>query len=193
MNTLIKSTLLAAAIATSSFATAATYVIDDAKAGAHSQIDVKVKHIGISWVKGRFNSFAGTFEYDKAKPNDSSVDVSIDTSSFDSNHAKRNKHIMSPDFLDADKYPTATFKSSKIEDMGNGKVKVSGDLNLHGVSKAISFDAVLIGEGDSPWGDYRAGFEATVDLSFADFKIDTAKYGVSDFTINMFFEGKTAK
>jgi len=193
MKTLIKSTLLVAAIATSSLASAATYVIDDARAGAHSQVDVKVKHIGISWVKGRFNSIEGTFEYDKNKLNESSVEVTINTQSFDSNHAKRDKHIMSPDFLDAAKYPTAMFKSSKIEDMGEGKVKVSGDLNLHGVTKAISFDAVLTGEGDSPWGDYRAGFEGSVDLKFADFNINGGQIGVTDFAVNMYFEGKTKK
>ena len=99
MKNLIKSTLLAAVIVSSAGASAATYVIDDEKAGAHSQIDVKVKHIGISWVKGRFNSFAGTFEYDKDKPNDSSVEVTINTQSFDSNHAKRDKHVTSDDFL----------------------------------------------------------------------------------------------
>lgn len=193
MKTLIKSTLLAAALSTSSMAMAATYVIDDAKAGAHSQVDVQVKHIGVSWVKGRFNGFAGTFEYDKANVGASSVEVTIDTTSFDSNHAKRDKHVMSGDFLDAAKYPTATFKSTSIEDLGAGKVKVNGDLNLHGVTKAISFDANLIGEGDSPWGDYRAGFEGSADLKFADFKINGAKIGVEDFTVNMYFEGKTSK
>ncbi len=193
MNTLIKSTLLAAVIATSASVTAATYVIDDAKAGAHSQIDVKVKHIGISWVKGRFNNFEGTFEYDKSKPNASSVQVSIDTQSFDSNHAKRDKHVMSSDFLDAGKYPTTTFKSTSIKSTGEGKVSVIGDLNLHGVTKSITFDAVLIGEGDSPWGDYRAGFEGSVDLKLSDFNISGKKIGVDDFTMNMFFEGKTSK
>ena len=193
MKNLIKSTLLAAAISTSSMAMAATYVIDDATAGAHSQVDVQVKHIGISWVKGRFNSIAGTFEYDKANIGASSVEVTIDTTSFDSNHAKRDKHVMSGDFLDAAKYPTATFKSTSIEDLGAGKVKVNGDLNLHGETKAISFDAELTGEGDSPWGDYRAGFQGSADLKFADFKINGAKIGVEDFTVNMFFEGKTSK
>ena len=173
MNTLLKSTLFSLAIATSGFATAATYVIDDVKSGAHSQIDVKVSHIGISWVKGRFDDFTGSFEYDKNSVNDSSIDVTIETSSFDSNHAKRDKHIMSSDILNVSKYPTATFKSSSIEDMGDGKVKVNGDLNLHGVTKAISFDAALIGEGKSPWGDYRAGFEGSIDLKFADFNINT--------------------
>ncbi len=191
MKTLIKSTLLAAVIAGSSFASSATYTIDDSKAGAHSQIDVQVSHLGISWVKGRFNNFSGTFEYDKNDIDASSVNLTIDTTSFDSNHAKRDKHVMSSDFLDASKYPQASFKSTMIKGMGEGKVTVTGDLELHGVSKSITFDANLIGEGNSPWGDYRAGFEGSADLKFADFNIDGSKIGATDFTVNMFFEGIT--
>lgn len=193
MNTLLKSTLFSLAIASSGFATAATYIIDDVSSGAHSQLDVKVSHLGISWVKGRFDDFTGSFEYDKNKIDDSSIEVTIKTSSFDSNHAKRDKHIMSSDILDVSEYPTVTFKSTSIKDMGNGKVRVNGDLNLHGITKAISFDAALIGEGKSPWGDYRAGFEGSTDLKFSDFNINTKKIGTNDFTINMFFEGKTNK
>ncbi|MCZ2723158.1 YceI family protein [Marinomonas sp. 15G1-11] len=189
MKTLLKSTLLATMIAGSTIASAATYVIDDSKAGAHSQIDVKVSHLGFSWVKGRFNNFEGTFEYDKSNINDSSINVTINTTSFDSNQAKRDKHVMSADFLDAGKYPTATFKSSDIKGLGDDKVSVTGDLTLHGVTKAITFDATLIGEGKTPWGDYRAGFEGSVDLKFADFNIDGSQIGTEDFTVNMFFEG----
>jgi len=189
MKTLIKSTLLAAVIASSTFAGAATYNIDDSKAGAHSQIDVQVSHLGISWVKGRFDNFSGTFEYDKDQPNNSSINVTIDTTSFDSNHAKRDKHVMSSDFLDVSEYPQASFKSTMIKSMGDGKVSVTGDLNLHGVSKSITFDANLIGEGKSPWGDYRAGFEGSTDLKFSDFNIDGSKIGATNFTVNMFFEG----
>ncbi|MGR0278296.1 YceI family protein [Marinomonas dokdonensis] len=193
MKNLLKHSLLGLCIATASLANAATYVIDDSKSGAHSQIDVKVKHIGISWVKGRFNDFSGSFEYDKDNINASSVDVTIQTQSFDSNHAKRDKHITGSDYLNASKYPTATFKSTSISDLGDGKVKVDGDLNLHGVTKAITFDANLIGEGASPWGDYRAGFEGSVDLKFSDFGMDQKRIGTDDFTVNMFFEGKTKK
>ena len=88
---------------------------------------------------------------------------------------------------------TATFKSTNIKSTGEGTVAVTGDLNLHGVTKSITFDANLIGEGDSPWGDYRAGFEGSADLKFADFKIDGAQIGVTNFTVNMHFEGKTSK
>ncbi len=193
MKNLLKHSLLGLCIASASLANAATYVIDDSKSGAHSQIDVKVKHIGISWVKGRFNDFSGSFEYDKDNINASSVDVTIQTQSFDSNHAKRDKHITGSDYLNASKYPTATFKSTSISDLGDGKVKVDGDLNLHGVTKAITFDANLIGEGASPWGDYRAGFEGSVDLKFSDFGMDQKRIGTDDFTVNMFFEGKAKK
>ena len=193
MKNLLKHSLLGLCIASASLANAATYVIDDSKSGAHSQIDVKVKHIGVSWVKGRFNDFSGSFEYDKDNINDSSVEVTIQTQSFDSNHAKRDKHITGSDYLNASKYPTATFKSTSISDLGDGKVKVNGDLNLHGVTKAIAFDANLIGEGASPWGDYRAGFEGSVDLKFSDFGMDPKRIGTDDFTVNMFFEGKTKK
>ncbi|MEO9656191.1 YceI family protein [Marinomonas sp.] len=193
MKNLLKHSLLGLCIASASLANAATYVIDDSKSGAHSQIDVKVKHIGISWVKGRFNDFSGSFEYDKDNINASSVDVTIQTQSFDSNHAKRDKHITGSDYLNASKYPTATFKSTSISDLGDGKVKVDGDLNLHGVTKAITFDANLIGEGASPWGDYRAGFEGSVDLKFSDFGMDQKRIGTNDFTVNMFFEGKAKK
>ncbi|WP_191600885.1 YceI family protein [Marinomonas algicola] len=189
MKTLLKSTLLATMIAGSAIASAASYVIDDSKAGAHSQIDVKVSHLGFSWVKARFNHFSGTFEYDSSNVDASSIEVSIDTSSFDSNHAKRDKHIMSDDFLDSGKYPTATFKSSNIKRLDDGQLSVTGDLTLHGVTKPITFDANLIGEGKTPWGDYRAGFEGSVDLKFADFNIDGSQIGTDDFTVNMSFEG----
>ncbi len=193
MKTLVKSTILATAIIGSSLVSAATFVIDDSKAGAHSQIDVKVNHLGFSWVKGRFNNFSGTFEYDKNKPNESSIEVTIDTTSFDSNHAKRDKHVMSADFLNASEYPTATFKSTDIKGQGDGNLTVTGDLTLHGITKSISFDANLIGEGDSPWGDYRSGFAAKTTLKFDDFKINGGKIGQTDFTIDMFFEGVSPK
>ena len=75
--------------------------------------------------------------------------------------------------------------------MGDGQVKVEGDLNLHGVTKPIVFNAELIGEGKTPWGSYNAGFEGSVDLKFSDFNINGGKIGTDDFTIDMFFEGKS--
>lgn len=191
MKTLIKNTLLATSIAlASSTAFAADYKIDGSSAGAHAQIDVAVKHLGISYSKGRFNKFEGTFSYDKDNINASKVNVTIDTTSFDSNHAKRDKHVMSSDFLDVAKYPQATFNSTKITDKGNNMLSVTGDFTLHGQTQSITFDAMIIGEGKDPWGGYRAGFEGSSNLKFSDFGIDAKnKIGVDDFAVDFFIEG----
>ena len=145
----------------------ANYVIDTK--GAHAAIDFRFKHLNISWLTGRFNEFSGTFVYDEENPAASSVEVSINTKSLDSNHAERDKHIRSSDFMNTDKYPTATFVSSSIAPNPDGTAKVTGDLTLHGVTKEISFDASLVGKGKDPWGGYRAGFEATFLLNTMDF------------------------
>ena len=191
MKKFIKNTVLATGIAIlSSSAFAADYMIDATAAGAHAQIDVAVSHLGISYSKGRFNNFEGTFSYDKNKPNDSKVSVTIDTSSFDSNHAKRDKHVMSGDFLDVAKYPKATFNSTKITDKGDNMLSVTGDFTLHGETKSITFDAKKLGEGSDPWGGYRAGFEAQTALKFSDFGIDAkGKIGTDEFKLNFFVEG----
>ncbi len=191
MKTLIKNTVLATGIAVmSSSAFAADYMIDASSAGAHAQIDVAVSHLGISYSKGRFNNFEGTLSYDKNKPNDSKVSVTIDTASFDSNHAKRDKHVKSGDFLDVAKYPEATFNSTKITDKGNNMLSVTGDFTLHGQTKSITFDAKKLGEGNDPWGGYRVGFEANTALKFSDFGIDAkGKIGTDEFKLNFFVEG----
>ncbi len=191
MKTLIKNTVLATGIAIlSTSAFAADFVIDGTSAGAHAQIDVAVKHLGISYSKGRFNKFEGTFSYDKAKPNESKVSVTIDTTSYDSNHAKRDKHVQGPDFLDVSKFPQATFNSTKITDKGDNMLSVTGDFNLHGQTKSITFDAKKLGEGNDPWGGYRAGFEGKAALKFSDYGIDAKKViGVDDFNVDFFIEG----
>ena len=118
----MKKLLLATAITGSalitSVANAATYDIDNE--GAHASINFKIQHLGYSWLTGRFNDFDGSFEYDAAKPADSSINVTIDTTSIDSNHAERDKHLKGSDFLDVKKYPTATFKSTGFKSTGEG-------------------------------------------------------------------------
>lgn len=90
---------------------------------------------------------------------------------MDSNHAERDKHIRSGDFINASKYSTATFTSTSVVDKGNGKLEVNGDLNLHGVTKPITIDAEFIGAGKDPWGGERAGFLGSTRLELADFNI----------------------
>ncbi|USD66752.1 YceI family protein [Vibrio sp. SCSIO 43136] len=148
---------------------AADYMVDTR--GAHASINFKVSHLGYSFIKGRFNTFDGSFSYDPANVAASKVTVNVDTTSLDSNHAERDKHIRSDDFINAGKYSQATFTSTKVEDKGNGMLAIHGDLTLHGQTKPIVIDANFIGEGKDPWGGYRAGFEGTTRLELADFNI----------------------
>jgi polyisoprenoid-binding protein YceI len=162
--------LLAASLLTSSIflpAVAADYKIDHE--GAHASINFTASHLGFSVLTGRFNSFSGNFSYDDKDITAAKISVTVDTSSFDSNHALRDKHVRSDDFLDVTKFAQARFDSNKVEDKGNGSLLISGDFTLHGVTKPMVIDAIKIGEGNDPWGGYRLGFSGTSTISMADF------------------------
>lgn len=148
---------------------AADYVIDTQ--GAHASINFKVNHLGYSYVVGRFNEFSGDFSYDAAKPADMKINVKVNTLSVDSNHAERDKHLRSADFLNTSKFAEATFKSTSVEDKGNGALLVNGDLTLNGVTKPIAITANAVGEGKDPWGGYRAGFIGSTEFAMKDFGI----------------------
>lgn len=167
----MKKLLLATAIlATSAFSVnAADYKVD--YEGAHAAIQFKIQHLGYSWLTGRFNKFDGEFSYDPAKIEDSKINMTIDVGSVDSNHAERDKHLRSPDFLNAKKYPTATFVSTDVIVQGEGEFDVVGDLTLNGVTKQVVIDAELVGEGKDPWGGYRAGFTGETTFALKDFDI----------------------
>ncbi|MDX8380697.1 MAG: YceI family protein [Ghiorsea sp.] len=149
-------------------AQAATYNIDDK--GAHAFIQFKVSHLGYSWVMGRFNTFTGHFTYDEKNPSASTVQVEIDTNSVDTNHALRDKHLRSKDFLMTGRYPTATFKSTSYTE--NGKdIEIKGKFTLHGVTKDIVIKGQHIGEGKDPWGGYRSGFEGHTSIMMKDYDV----------------------
>jgi polyisoprenoid-binding protein YceI len=153
---------------------AADYDID--VQGAHAFINFKVSHLGYSWVTGRFNKFDGNFSYDPDNLAASTLAVKIDTTSFDSNHAQRDKHIRGDDFLDAGEFPEASFVSKSIEGEGDNFI-IHGDFTMKGMTKPLAIRAKKIGEGKDPWGGYRAGFEGTAELNMADwgFKMDFGK------------------
>ena len=169
-----KSVLLAATFASvlgfSSMANAADYQVD--VRGAHAFVNFKIKHLGYSWLYGRFNKFDGQFSWDKADPNASKINIVIDTASIDSNHAERDKHLRGKGFLEVKKYPQSTFKSTsiKFDDAIHGTV--IGEFTLHGVTKTISFPIEKLGEGNDPWGGYRAGFVGTTQIKLKDYGID---------------------
>jgi polyisoprenoid-binding protein YceI len=166
----LASLALMAAIAGSTTASAAEYVIDSK--GAHASINFRIKHLGFSWLTGRFDKFDGTFSYDAKAPEASKVSVEIDATSVSSNHAERDKHLRNADFLDVEKFPKATFVSKKVEPAGEGKAKVTGDLTLRGVTKEVVIDAEYVGGGADPWGGNRVGFTGTTKLALADFGIN---------------------
>jgi len=149
-------------------AQAATYDID--RKGAHAFIQFKIKHMGYSWLLGRFNTFEGKFDYDEKNPNASSITLRIDTSSVDSNHARRDKHLRSKDFLDVAHYPEATFVSTSFHENGK-EITLKGKFTLHGVSKDIVIKGQHIGAGDDPWGHYRRGFEGRTTIKLKDYDV----------------------
>ncbi|MFA5678432.1 MAG: YceI family protein [Pseudomonas sp.] len=148
---------------------AADYAID--KEGQHAFINFKTGHMGFSVLHGRFNDFDGSFSWDAENPENSKVNVVINTTSVDSNHAERDKHLRSPDFLNVGKHPQATFVSTDVEVTGENTAKVTGDFTFNGVTKPVVIDARFIGEGQDPWGGYRAGFEGTTSIKLADYNV----------------------
>ncbi|MGD9424410.1 YceI family protein [Pantoea sp. NSTU24] len=148
---------------------AADYKID--KEGQHAFIQFRIQHLGYSWLYGTFKTFDGRFTFDEKNPAADKVEVTIDTASIDTNHAERDKHLRSADFLNSSKNPQATFKSTAVKKEGD-EFEITGDLTLNGVTKPVTLEAKMLGEGKDPWGGYRAGFEAEGEIALKDFNIN---------------------
>lgn len=169
---MLKKSLVALTLGAALFAgqaLAADYAID--KPGQHAFINFKISHLGYSWLYGTFKDFDGSFSFDAANPEASKVNVTINTASLDSNHAERDKHLRSADFLNVDKHPQARFVSTAVKSTGEGTADITGDLTLNGVTKPVVIQARLLGEGQDPWGGYRAGFEGSTRIALKDFGI----------------------
>jgi polyisoprenoid-binding protein YceI len=163
------------ALATASFglfpasARASTWDLDP----AHSSVEFSVRHMMASTVKGQFEKVSGTVELDEKDITKSVVEVTIDVGSVNTHEPKRDTHLKSPDFFDVAKFPTATFKSTKVQKVGKNKLKVTGDLSLHGITKPV----VLEVEGPSP--PYASPFGTTVRGVHATGKIDRKDFQVA--------------
>ncbi|MCA6999384.1 YceI family protein [Dickeya solani] len=151
-------------------AAAADYKID--KEGQHAFVQFRIKHLGYSWLYGTFKDFDGAFTFDENNPSADKVSVTINTNSVDTNHAERDKHIRSAEFLNVAKHPQATFASTEVKKDGD-ELKITGNLTLNGVTKPLTLEAKALGQGNDPWGNYRAGFEAEGKLKLKDFNITT--------------------
>jgi polyisoprenoid-binding protein YceI len=139
---------------------------------SHSEVTFSVKHMMFSRVTGSFNSFSATLEIDAAHPERSWVEAEAETASIDTRDEKRDSHLRSPDFFDAEQFPRLTFKSKQITPAGDHRYRVLGDLTLHGVTKEIVFDTEYggqIAKQHNPFGDQRAGLSAVATINRKDF------------------------
>jgi polyisoprenoid-binding protein YceI len=142
----------------------------------HTAVEFTVRHMMISNVKGTFEKTTGTVTVDGNDPTTAKIDATIDASSINTRVERRDADLKSPDFLDVAKYPTITFKSTKVEAAGTGKWKVTGDLTLHGVTKPVVLDVEGTGTPiKDPFGNTRAGASATTKINRRDFGINYSK------------------
>ncbi len=160
------------------------YIIDTK--GMHASIQFRIIHLGYSWLWGRFNDFNGEFTYKKDDPNSSKIEVTINTSSIDTNHVKRDDHLRSDEFLDVEKFPQSRFVSTSIVFKEDRSGLLTGDFTLHGVTKSIEIHISYIGEGDDRWGGYRIGFEGTTRIALADYGI-LKDLGPASKELDLFF------
>ena len=137
---------------------------------SHSTAQFSVRHMMITNVRGGFNNVQGTVAYDAENPSASSINVVIDTNTINTMEPDRDKHLRSADFLDVEKFPTITFKSKTVEPAGDGELRVTGDLAIHGVTKEVvlKIDGPT-GEEKDPWGNTRIGASATSKIKRSDF------------------------
>ena len=159
----------AIALTVSAFGQAKTWQIDP----NHSAAQFSVRHMGISTVRGAFTKVSGTASYDPADPGKTTLEATIDASSIDTRVEKRDNDLRGPNYFDVAKYPTLTFKSTKVEAAGAGKLKITGDLTIHGVTKAVVLDV----DGPSapvqdPKGNAHMGASATTKINRKDFGVN---------------------
>ena len=138
----------------------------------HSAAQFSVRHLAISSVRGGFSNVKGTVSFDDKDVSKSTVDVTIDVSTVDTREPDRDKDLRSDKFFDVAQYPTMTFKSKKVEQVAAGKLKVTGDLTIRGVTKEVVLDV----EGPTapvkdPWGNQRAAVNATTKINRQDFGV----------------------
>jgi polyisoprenoid-binding protein YceI len=144
----------------------ATYKIDP----AHSSANFVVRHMMITNVRGGFTGISGTVVYDTDNPGASSIETIIDANTIWTNDAQRDAHLKSPDFLDAEHFPTITFRSKTVESAGDGELKVSGDLTIHGVTKQVTLNVEgPTAESKDPFGNVRAGASGSTKIKRSEF------------------------
>lgn len=165
---MVRKTLLALGLTLGLAGTALadTYTVDK----NHSEAAFQVRHI-LTKVRGTFRDFAGTINYDKAKPENSTVEFRIKTTSIDTGNQKRDDHLRTPDFFDVATHPEIVFKSTKVVAKGSNKFDVTGDFTMHGVTKSITLPVTFLGEQKFMKGS-KAGFETAITINRKDYGLN---------------------
>lgn len=146
-------------------ATPTTWTVDP----THTHVEFAVRHMMITTVKGRFSGVTGSVIIDDAQPSRSQIEVSIDVASIDTREPQRDGHLRSGDFFDVEKFPTMTFKSTRVERVSDDQFKVAGEMTIRNQTRPIVLDVTAQGRGKDPWGGERSGFSATGKLKRTDF------------------------
>ena len=177
---MFKKLLLTAALVAASanaFAAGVTYKLDP----THTNVLASWNHFGYSNPFANFGDVDGTLVYDAADVSKSSVEVTLPLSGLNGFSDKFNAHLRSADFFNAGKFPTASFKSTKVEAAGNGKLKITGDLTIKGITKPVVLDVTLNKAGEHPMKKVPAiGFDATATVKRSDFGVGAYAPNVSD-------------
>lgn len=147
----------------------------------HSSAQFSVRHLGVSTVRGAFTKVSGSAKFDPMNPANDSLTANIEASSVDTRVEMRDNDLRSPNFLDVQKFPTITFQSKQVKATGNGKLQITGDLTIHGVTKEVTLDV----DGPSaaikdPWGNQRFGASASTKINRKDFSVNGAPGVVGD-------------
>ncbi len=165
---------------------------------SHTRVVFSARHMMISNVHGRFEAVNGVVEFDEQNPAQSALDVQIDAASINTGDAKRDGHLKSPDFLNADSFPKLTFKGTKMEVLGEDRGRITGDLTIRDVTRPVTMDVEFNGLAKSPWGTTSAGFTAKTKINRKDWglnwnvALETGGFLVSD-NININIEAEIVK
>ncbi len=171
-----------ALVASMAMANAQTWQLDK----SHSSVKFSVTHMMVSETEGNFKSFTGNVSAQKEDFSDLSADFIIQVKSINTDDEKRDGHLAGPDFFDAEKYPTITFKSTSFKRADEKTYKLAGELSMHGVTKPVTFDVKYNGTAKDPYGNTKAGFRASTILKRSDYNIswnkvlDTGGFALSD-------------
>lgn len=139
---------------------------------AHSEMAFTVRHMMISKVRGRFESFDGTVDFDPENPTGAAVTAEVDLNSINTREEDRDNHLRSADFFDVENYPTMRFESTRVEQTGENEGRLYGNLTIKGVTNEIALDVTYAGMAKSPWGTTSAGFSATGAINRKDWGLN---------------------